>query len=177
MKKQWIVAVALFATVISQAQPLSMPEPGRPGAPGMPGMPPAAAAAPAEDPVNYQIHVEWTDSKGESRSLDVLTTEGNFDLSTIQKTSVKINNADIPTTLKFNGSIRPLTGDHARLQLFLGRTVPYVTGTSGGLSSTQSYSQMSVGLQSTFIVKFDKPLVVQTDENGRISVVVKRLAD
>jgi hypothetical protein len=36
---------------------------------------------------------------------------------------------------------------------------------------------MSVGLQSTFIVKFGKPAVIQTDENGQISVLVKRITD
>jgi hypothetical protein len=32
-------------------------------------------------------------------------------------------------------------------------------------------------LDCNYYEKFDKPLVVQTDENGQISVVVKRLAD
>lgn len=175
-RKCFLAAALLFTTVLAQAQPIPAPLPGGPRAPGMP---PAAvpAAAPAAEPVNYLIHVEWTDPKGEAKSLEVVTTEGTFDVDTIQKTTVKINNADIPTTLKFNGSIRPLAGDHARLQLFLGHTVPYVTGNTGGMAGTSSYSQMSVGLQSTFIVKFDKPLVIQTDENGRISVVVKLLAD
>ena len=40
-----------------------------------------------------------------------------------------------------------------------------------------TYSQMSVGLQSTFVVKFGKPVVIQNDENGEISVLVKRVED
>ena len=36
---------------------------------------------------------------------------------------------------------------------------------------------MNVGLQSTFVVKFGKPVVIQTDENGEISVLVKRIED
>ena len=65
-----------------------------------------------------------------------------------------------------------------KLQLFLGRTVPYVTSTHGsGSNTSSSYSQLSVGLQSTFIVKFGKPAVIQTDETGEISVLVKRMKD
>ena len=104
----------------------------------------------------------------------MLTTEGVFQLDTIQKNSVKINNQDIPITLKFTGTLTALDGDTGKLQLFLGRTVPYVTGSFGnGLSQSSSYSQLSVGLQSAFIVHFGKPETIQTDENGRISVLVK----
>jgi hypothetical protein len=34
---------------------------------------------------------------------------------------------------------------------------------------------MSVGLQSTFIVTFGKPAVIQNDENGQITALVKRM--
>jgi hypothetical protein len=34
---------------------------------------------------------------------------------------------------------------------------------------------LSVGLDSTFVVKFGKPVVIQTDENGEITVLVKRI--
>ena len=71
-----------------------------------------------------------------------------------------------------DATLTPLTDVKARLQLFLGRTVPYVTGSSpGGMSS---YSQMSVGLQSTIVVTFGKPVVIQSDANGTITVLVTR---
>lgn len=171
MKQQLIIPLALLLAAAGYAQPAA-PLPGIPGAP--PGQ---AVSAPAREPANYLIRVEWTDPQGGSKSLEVLTTEGTFDLSTIQKTSVKINNNEVPTTLKFNGTIKPLDDTKGRLQLFLGRTVPYVTGSTGGLSPSSTYSQMSVGLESTFVVKFGKPLTVQNDENGQISVLVKRLAE
>jgi hypothetical protein len=135
-------------------------------------MPPPVAMAPAKEAVNYLIRVEWTDPKGGSQFLEVLTAEGRFDLNTIQKTSVKINNNDVPTTLKFSGTLTALNDAKGRLELYLGRTVPYVTGSGPGGAS--SYSQMSVGLNSTFMVKFAKPLVIQNDENGQISILVKR---
>jgi hypothetical protein len=139
------------------------------------GLPPPAAA-PVKEPLNYLIRVEWKEPKGDPQSLEVLTTEGHFSLSTIQKTSVKINGSDIPTTLKFEGTLTALDNKKAQLQLFLGRTVPYVTGTySAGPSVSSSYSQVSVGLDSTFLVKFGKPAVIQNDESGQISVLVKRM--
>jgi hypothetical protein len=127
------------------------------------GLPPPAAA-PVKEPLNYLIRVEWKEPKGDPQSLEVLTTEGHFSLSTI------------PTTLKFEGTLTALDNKKAQLQLFLGRTVPYVTGTySAGPSVSSSYSQVSVGLDSTFLVKFGKPAVIQNDESGQISVLVKRM--
>ena len=179
-----LIIVALLAAITCQSQP----EPVAPGRPlPRPALPPPVipppvippAAAPAKEPVNYLIRVEWKEPKGDPKFLEVLTTEGNFNLDTIQKASVKINNTDIPVTLKFNGTLNALNDEKGRLQLYLGRTVPYVTGSFnnglGGASS--SYQQLNVGLQSTFIVTFGKPLVIQNDENGQISVLVKRMKD
>jgi hypothetical protein len=172
MKTFPLILVALLIAVASHSQPLMFQQ-RQPLPP--PGMPPQTAVAPAKDPVNYLIRVEWKEPKGETQSLEVLTTEGHVELDTLQKNSVKINNNDVPVTLKFNGTLNAISNEKGRLQLFLGRTVPYVTSTSsGGMSS---YSQMSVGLESTFIVTFGKPIVIQTDENGEISVLVKRIED
>jgi len=189
MKIISLLTVTLFLAMAAPAQPPMAPPAQPPMAPpGQPGFqqrlqaiiskqdaPPAVAA---KEPVNYLIRVDWKEPKGDPKFLEVLTTEGNFMLDTIQKTSVKINNSEIPVTLKFNGTLNPMNDEKARLQLFLGRTVPYVTGSyGGGLGPSASYSQMSVGLQSTFIVTFGKTLVIQNDENGEISVLVKRLKD
>ena len=180
MKTYPLILIALLAAFACQSQPAPLPSPML--NPPRPMLPPpgiqSSPAAPAKDAVNYLIRVEWKEPKGDPKSLEVLTTEGNFELDTIQKNSVKINNNDVPVTLKFNGTLRELSGEKGRLNLFLGRTVPYVTGTAGsGSNPISTYSQMSVGLQSTFIVTFGKPVVVQTDENGAISVLVKRIED
>lgn len=173
MKTCPLIIVTLLAAIASQAQsapPLPPPMAPPPGAP--------LAAAVAKDPVNFLIRVEWKEPKGDPKFLELLTTEGRFELDTIQKNSVKINNNELPVTLKFSGTLAALDAEKGRLQLFLGRTVPYVTGTySGGSSPTSTYQQMSVGLESTFVVRFGKPVVIQTDENGEISVLVKRLAN
>jgi hypothetical protein len=170
MKTTSLLTVVLFLAVAAQAQSI----PPRLPPPTMPGAPPAVA--PVKEPVNYLIRVEWKEPKADLKFLELLTTEGNFELDTIQKTSVKINSNDIPGTLKFSGSLNALSDEQARLQLYLGRTVPYVTGTYGnGPMGSSSYSQLSVGLQSTFIVSFGKAVVIQNDESGQISVLVKRM--
>ena len=61
--------------------------------------------------------------------------------------------------------------------IFLGRTVPYVTSTfnnGSAMGASSSYSQMSVGLNASFVVTFGKPLVIQVDDNGEVSVLVTR---
>ena len=163
MKTISLVTLALFLSVVGQAQPTP---------------PSSQAAVPAKYLVNYVIRVEWKDPKSDSKFLEVMTTPGNFQLDTIQKTSVKINNNDIPVTLKLTGTLAAFDDQKGKLQLFIGQSVPYVTGTyGGGLATSSSYSSMSVGLQSTFAVTFGKPLTVQIDDNGEISVLVKREAD
>ena len=176
MKTYPLILVALSVAVACQSQPTLQPrlQPLPPPALPSPGAP--LAAAPAKVRANYLIHVEWQEPKGDLKLLEVLTTEGRFELDTIQKATVKINNNDIPTTLKFSGTLTAFDDEKGSLQLFLGRTVPYVTGsynTGGGVSS--SYSQLSVGLDSTFMVRFGKAVVVQNDDSGQVTVLVKRV--
>jgi hypothetical protein len=84
---------------------------------------------------------------------------------------VKVGESDVPTTVKMQGSLAVLGAEKGRLQLFLGRTVPYVTSTG----PQKNYSQLSVGLNSRFIVTFGKPLVVQSENSGAVTILVKRL--
>jgi hypothetical protein len=133
--------------------------------------PPAAT----NEPVNYVVKIQDKDEKGNIGSLSVTTIDGSFELDTLQKNTVKINNSDIPSTLKLSGTLTTLSEQKGRLKLFLGRTVPYVTGTYGsGPGASSSYSQMSVGLDSAFVVTFGKPLVIQEDDNGIVTVLVTR---
>ncbi len=175
MKSYSLILVALLVAIACQSQPAPGTPPMPLPRPTVPPPPMAPVAAPAKPPVNYLIRVEWREPKGDPKSLEVLTTEGRVQLDTLQKNSVKINNNDVPVTLRFNGTLTALNDEKGRLQLFLGRTVPYVTGSSS--TGASSYSQMSVGLDSTFIVTFGKPLVIQTDESGQITVLVKRIED
>jgi len=128
------------------------------------------------EPANYVISVQWKDTKLGSSFVQMMTAEGPFNLDALEHSTMKIKGPDIPTTLKLSGSLTLLSPEKGRLKLFIGRTVPYMTGASQGPggSTSPSYQQLSVGLDSTFIVTFGKPLVIQGDENGQISILVKR---
>ena len=179
MKTIALLPLMLVCSLVAFAQQPSPPPPGNspamlPPKPARPGQVPASPDEP-KDPANYLITVKWTDAKAGTNSLQVLTAEGSFNLDTIQS-SVRINDSDIPTTVSFNGSISALNPEKGRLKVFLGRTVPYVTSTySGGPGkASSSYQQLQVGLDSTFTVTFGKPLVIQADQNGEVSILVKR---
>jgi hypothetical protein len=160
---RFLAIIALLAVTCQAAPPIANPS----------GSPQSTVT---KEAVNYTIRVEWKDAKNGVSSLQIVTSEGSFELDTISG-AVKINDSDVPTTVKLIGTLAELNPEKGRLQLFLGRTVPYVTGAiyagpPGGKSS--SYSQLSVGLNSTFIVTFGKPLIIQTDDNGTVSILVKR---
>ena len=133
----------------------------------------SAAPAGTNAPVNFVIKVQARDAKGVVSSLQITTLAGDFELDTLQKASVKINNADIPTTLRLTGTLTPVNDQKGLLKLYLGRTVPYVTGTLNN-GSAASYAKMSVGLNASFVVRFGQPLVVQVDDSGEVSVLVTR---
>lgn len=156
MKSLRFLAIALLGVLLCRTAPLF-----------------AAPPADTNTPVNYVIKVLMQDAKRDTSSLQVTTVEGSFELDTLQKSTVKINNSDIPATLKLNGTLTALSERKGRLNLFLGRTVPYVTSTFNN-GSGESYSQLSVGLQSVFVVTFGKPLVIQVDDSGEVSVLVTR---
>jgi hypothetical protein len=177
MKTFPLILAALLVAITCQAQS-GMRLQTLPAMPPQPPMIPQPSSADKKDPADYLVRIEWKEPHSDTKSLEVLTTEGNFEYDGIQKNSVKINNNDIPVTLKLSGTLTLVGDEKGRLQLFLGRTVPYVTSSfPNGSGMASSYSQMSVGLQSSIIVTFDKPIVIQSDENGEISVLVKRLKD
>jgi hypothetical protein len=108
--------------------------------------------------------------------LEVLTTEGNFDLDTFLG-KVKIDEAEVPSTIHMKGTLTVLGPEKGKIQLFLGRTVPYVTSTysGGGAGKSSSYQQMQVGIGSTFMVTFGKPMVIKSDDNETVTLLVKRV--
>jgi hypothetical protein len=166
MKTLPLIAVAVVIAGVCYAQPQSP-------APAAPPSHERVAEMVAKQSVNYLVRVDWLQPKGESKFLEVLTTEGAFNVNTIQKNPVKINNNDIPVTLNLQGTLTAINDEKGRLQLYLGRTVPYVTSTKPDGAS--SYSQLSVGLNSNIIVTYGKPVIIQNDENGQISVLVRRV--
>jgi hypothetical protein len=171
MKAALLFALCLFtaATILAQPQP---PQPPRP-------LPKAAEAAAREgtekDFSNYRISVSWSDTKAGTNFLQVLTAQGNFTLDTVQS-MVRIGNNEVPTTVSFNGTLSEISEQKVKLTVFLGRTVPYVTGTYATANSqNQSYQQLRVGLNSTLSVTLGKPVVIQSDQNGDVTLTVRRM--
>ena len=110
-----------------------------------------------------------------SSFLQVMTSEGSFNADALEHSSMRASGPDIPTTIRLSGDLTVLSPEKGRLKLFVGRTLTYMTGTSKGPEGVvpSSYQQLPVGLDSTLIVTFGKPLVIQGDENGQISILVK----
>lgn len=166
MKFLPFVAVLLISTIAAPAQ----------FTPATTQKPPASPVKPL---CNYLLQVEWK-SKTETNSVKMLTAEGQFNLDAIQGTKVKINNNEIPVTLRLSGTLTVLSPDtKGQLTLFLGRTVPYVTSTSSGPggAANSSYQQMQVGLNSSYVVTFGKPLLIQSDNNEAVTILVSRQED
>lgn len=125
--------------------------------------------------VNYVLRLEWKDNKTPTRFLQLTTTQGSFQLNASQPGAVKVGDSEMPISVTASGELNVLSPEHARLQLFLGRTVPYTTSRVGaGSNAATTIQQRQEGLTAAFIVAFGKPLVIQKDENGEISVLVKR---
>ncbi len=159
MKSLRLLIIALLVALVCQSTPLFA----------------AALTDTNAAPVNYVIQVKMKDSKGNASSLRVMAMAGSFNLNSLQESTVKINNSEIPSTLKLSGTLTPMSAEKGVLKIFLGRTVPYVTGTNfSGSGPTSSYAQMSVGIDSTLAVTFGKPLVVQVDDSGEVTVLVTR---
>ncbi len=170
MKVPHFLIVATLWVVVCQAEPPTALPPAAPPRGASPRI------ASTNEPANYNISVQWKDTKLGSRFLQVMTSEGSFYADALEHSTMKINGPEIPTTIRLSGDLTVLSPVKGRLKLSIGRMVPYMTGASSGPGGTTSpsYQQLSVGLDSTFIVTFGKPLVIQGDENGQISILVKR---
>ncbi len=167
MKTTALLALALLCSAAVFAQP-------QPAAPRPVRSADAATASPETDPVNYLVAVKWADAKAGTNLLQVLTAPGSFTLDTIQN-PVRIGDNDVPTTVSFNGTLSEVSAEKVKVTLFLGRTVPYVTGSSSGPGGkNQSYQQLRVGLNTTLSVPLGKTVVIQSDASGEVTLTIKR---
>ena len=163
-------AIAMLCTVTCQADP--------------PAAPPAPTSATLSQPadikaeaVNYIIRVQWKDAKGATNLFQIVTVAGEFKMDAIQPLSVKINNSDVPVIVTLTGRLTVLSPEKGQIYLVLGKKMPIVVSTSGTgrtNSPVSSYQYCDFGLKSTIVVTFGKPLAIQADENGEVSLLVKR---
>ena len=167
----WLLLMAVTACPAA-AQPLPgggpmMPRPAR----GMPEPRPAPELTNA--PANYLVRVEWKETGGNGGSIEVLTGEGNFQLSSSLPGTGKSDEAGLQIPVTLNGNLKVINSDKGQLQLFLGRSIPYTVSSPGQLRSIQ---QRQEGLTVTFFVTFGKQVVAQKDGNGEVFVLVKQQA-
>lgn len=163
-------AIAMLGAITCQADPPA----------ALPAPTPSTLSQPAvtkAEAVNYIVRVQWMDAKGVTNLFQIITIEGEFKMDAIQPHSVKINNSDVPVIVTLSGRLTVLSPEKGRIYLALGKKMPIVVSTSGAgrtNAPVSSYQYCDFGLKSTVMVTFGKPLVIQADENGEVSLLVKR---
>ena len=86
---------------------------------------------------------------------------------------MKVGDSELSISVSLDGTLKALSSQQGQLQLFLGRSVPYVTR-GGGTPGTSGIQQRQEGLTLTFLVTFGQPVLTQKDSNGEVSVLVER---
>lgn len=124
-------------------------------------------------PSNYLVRIEWSDKSNPSGAIEVLTGEGTFQLNSAFPGSAKSGEPALLTPVTLNGTLKVLNENQARLELFLGRTIPYSITGPGQSSSIQ---QRQEGITVTFYVTFGKSVMARKDANGEVSVLIKKQA-
>jgi hypothetical protein len=167
--KNAVVGVLFVLVGISAGAQPQLPGRSLRGPPGMsaPGSPMLELT---NAPSNYLVRVEWRDTNSPSGAIEVLTGEGQVQVSSSLPGSVAGEPApSTPVTL--NATLKVLNPEQGQLQLFLGRSV---SESVGGPGQTRTVQQRQEGLTATFFVTFGKPVVARKDANGEISVLVKK---
>jgi len=172
MKSLLLITLGLLLTLVCRGQNTYPVYPSPPS-------PSTPTAAPAfTNTANYAIQIQWKTSKSETNFLRMLTSDGLFNLDIVQTNRVKLNNHELPVSLRCSGMLLVTSPEKARLNLALGRTVPYVTGVNvGGGATSSTYQQLQAGLNATYVVTFGKAMVIQSDGNEEVTLLVTKLED
>jgi hypothetical protein len=190
MKKTTCALLAAITTALAPAQqPLTpqfpQPPPPIPARPlparvSQPGLSPEALSPRAILPkTNYRIRVEIKEGKDAPVEISVVTSEGKVRTQMVSPKRTIIDDREVPSTLDLTATLNPLGEDKCQLTLFLGRTLPYVTGKVPGPEgkSMSQYQQMQLGLDTTVILQVGKPLVIQSDPTQQIKVTLEKPVD
>ena len=172
MKSLPLIALGLLLTLVCQCQNINPLYPSTPS-------PSTPLAAPAfTNTANYAIQIQWKTSKSETNFLRMITSDGLFNLDTVQTNRVKVNNNELPVSLRCSGLLLVTSPEKAKLNLALGRTVPYATSVNvGGGATSSTYQQLQAGLNATYVVTFGKAMVIQSDGNEEVTLLVTKLED
>lgn len=104
-------------------------------------------------------------------------TEGSAELDTISPDVVKIDGNQVPSTVTLSLTLTELNTSHCELKLLFGRTVPFVSGTSGnpGGPMRSMVQQVRVGLETNLILKPGQSIVVQDTDQEQITLSLNRV--
>jgi len=181
MKTYLIVLLAVTSTALAQQNPAPNATPlNPPPTPAGVGLPPRHNREP-EDVVNsksnYRIRLEIKEGKEAPMEISVVTADGRVKADIMNPKRLVIDEREVPSTVKFTGTLSVLSSDKCQFNLFLGRTIPYVTGThkEPDGKTTSQYQQMQVGLETTVILEVGKPLVVQSDTIQQVKVTLEKM--
>ncbi len=183
MKTYLIVLLAVTSIALAQQNPVPGRMPMNPP-PARPGLAPPALRNQEPDAVvrsktNYRIRLEIKEGKEAPIEISVVTADGRVKTQMMNPKRIVIDDREIPSTLGFTGILTVLGSNKCQFNLFLGRTIPYVTGTHKGPDgkTTSQYQQMQVGLETTVILEVGKPLVVQSDPSQQVKVTLEKVTE
>jgi hypothetical protein len=131
-----------------------------------------------EGTVNYRITLEIKEPGSEPRVWKYVATDGDLEINSLMRETVKIDNYELPRTVTFSATLRTVSEDTCRVKLLIGRTVPFVSGSSGsagGATTRTQIQQFQVGFSGTVLLEVGKPLMVQDDDSQRMTVRLDRV--
>ncbi len=167
-----LLALAAMSAAAQPAMPGTIP-PRRIPVPGTP-MPGSSSEEMTNAPSNYLVRVEWRDTSSPTGAVEVLTGEGQFQVSSSLPGSAASGEPGLLIPITLNGTLKVLNPEQGRFELFIGRSVPYSVSSPGQKMS--SIQQRQEGMTVTFYVTFGKPVIARRDATGEVSVLVKKQA-
>lgn len=124
---------------------------------------------------NYRIKVDYL-INGKSSSFSILTGRQKLRYQGMDK-GTEIDGIKLPSSIDFEGQLFNETESTISLDYFLGRTVPYVTGTytrpDGGKTASQ-FQQMQVGISNGSTFHFGKPVKVVESDGEMITITIEK---
>ncbi len=181
MKKYFLVLLTAGSVALAQQSPVAnpagmAPPQARPSlaTPQRHHQEPGAVVRPK---ANFRIRLEIQEGKEAPMEISVVTADGRVKTQMVSPKKTVIDDREVPSTLDFTGTLTALDSDQCQFNLFLGRTIPYVTGSHKGPDgrSVSQYQQMQVGLETTVILQVGKALVVQSDPLQQVKVTLERV--
>lgn len=139
-------------------------------------------AAGLEDLRNYRLELTLDRREQPGARYLMTTSSGELALDLIDPASTKIDGHEIPRTISVQLNLRPREGDEGEVvaSLFIGRSLPYVSGTTqsqarqgADVTSRPIIQERSLGLKTRIVLAPGKAVTLLDD--GREVITLKLL--